>query len=118
MKSATFTDAVPGVNVTVVHNHPRDHVSWTWTIDPYSLNVPQITIAAKREPFEITQQAQGANALKLLSPYSNRGMNAAFSAPASVGDGSMYVYVCHCSVYWQFGARVQRSTLGVFAHTS
>ena len=55
MKWATFTGAFPGVDVTVGHYRPRDLVSWTWAIDPYTFYVPQITIAAKREPFEIDQ---------------------------------------------------------------
>ena len=55
MKWATFTGAVPGEDVTVVRYQPRDLVSWTWAIDPYTFYVPQITIAAKREPFEIDQ---------------------------------------------------------------
>ena len=55
MKWATFTGAFPGVDVTVGHYRPRGLVSWTWAIDPYTFYVPQITIAAKREPFEIDQ---------------------------------------------------------------
>ena len=55
MKCATFTGAFPGVDVTVGHYRPRGLVSWTWAIDPYTFYVPQITIAAKREPFEIAQ---------------------------------------------------------------
>ena len=46
---------VPGVYVIVGHYRPRDLVSLTWVIDPYTFYVPQITIAAKREPFEIAQ---------------------------------------------------------------
>ena len=53
MKWATFTDAVPGVDVTVGHYQPRGLVSWTRDVDPYTFYVPQTTIAAKREPFEI-----------------------------------------------------------------
>ena len=53
MKWATFTDAVPGVDVTVGHYQPRGLVSWTRAVDPYTFYVPQTTIAAKREPFEI-----------------------------------------------------------------
>ena len=53
MKWATFTGAFPGVDVTVGPYRPRDLVSWTWAIDPYTFYVPQTTIAAKREPFEI-----------------------------------------------------------------
>ena len=55
MKCATFTGAFPGVDVTVGHYRPRGLVSWTWAIDPYTFYVPQITIAAKKEPFEIDQ---------------------------------------------------------------
>ena len=55
MKWATFTDAVPGVDVTVGHYQPRGLVSWTRAVDPYTFYVPQITIAAKREPFKIDQ---------------------------------------------------------------
>ena len=55
MKWATFTDAVPGVDVTVGHYQPRGLVSWTRAVDPYTCYVPQITIAAKREPFKIAQ---------------------------------------------------------------
>ena len=59
MKWATFTDAVPGVDVTVGHYQPRGLVSWTRSVDPYTFYVPQIvtqiTIAAEREPFEIDQ---------------------------------------------------------------
>ena len=55
MKWGTFTGAFPGVDVTVGHYRPRGLVSWTWAIDPYTFYVPQITIAAKREPFEIDQ---------------------------------------------------------------
>ena len=55
MKWATFTDAVPGVDVTVGHYQPRGLVSWTRAVDPYTFYVPQITIAAKREPFKIAQ---------------------------------------------------------------
>ena len=55
MKWATFTDAVPGVDVTVGHYQPRGLVSWTRAVDPYTFYVPQTTIAAKREPFEIAQ---------------------------------------------------------------
>ena len=55
MKWGTFTGAFPGVDVTVGHYRPRDLVSWTRAIDPYTFYVPQITIAAKREPFEIDQ---------------------------------------------------------------
>ena len=57
MKWATFTDAVPGVDVTVGHYQPRDLVSWVWSVDPYTFYVPQTIIAAKREPFEIAQFA-------------------------------------------------------------
>ena len=55
MKWATFTGAFPGVDVTVGHYQPWGLVSWTWAIDPYmyTFYVPQTTIAAKREPFEI-----------------------------------------------------------------
>ena len=55
MKWATFTDAVPGVDDTVGHYQPRGLVSWTRAVDPYTFFAPQITIAAKREPFEIDQ---------------------------------------------------------------
>ena len=55
MKWATFTGAEPGVDVTVGHYQPRGLVSWTRSVDPYTFYVPQITIAAKREPFEIAQ---------------------------------------------------------------
>ena len=55
MKWATFTDAVPGVDVTVGHYQPRGLVSWTRAVDPYTFYVPQITIAAKIEPFKIAQ---------------------------------------------------------------
>ena len=55
MKWATFTGAVPGVDVTVGHYQPRSLVSWTRAVDPYTFYVPQTTIAAKREPFEIDQ---------------------------------------------------------------
>ena len=71
MKWATFTDAVPGVDVTVGHYQPRGLVSWTRAVDPYTFYVPQTTIAAKREPFEIAQLAPGANALKTKT--TNRG---------------------------------------------
>ena len=53
MKWVTFTGAVPGVDVTVGHYQPRGLVSWTGAVDPYTFYVPQTTIAAKREPFEI-----------------------------------------------------------------
>ena len=57
MKWATFTGAVPGVDVTVGHYQPRGLVSWTRAVDPYTfyVSLPQITIAAKREPFKIAQ---------------------------------------------------------------
>ena len=60
MKWATFTDAVPGVDVTVGHYQPRGLVSWTRAVDPYTFYVPQTTIAAKRErePFEIAQKGR------------------------------------------------------------
>ncbi len=69
MKWATFTGAVPGVDVTVGHYQPRGLVSWTGAVDPYTFYVPQITVAAKREPFEIAQLAPGRNALKILLKY-------------------------------------------------
>ena len=53
MKLATFTGAVPGVDVSVEHADLLGLGSWTRAIDPYTFYVPQITIAAKREPFEI-----------------------------------------------------------------
>ena len=55
MKWATFTGAFPGVDVTVGHYQPQGLVSWTRAIDQYTFYVPQITKAAKREPFEIDQ---------------------------------------------------------------
>ena len=55
MKWATFTGAVPGVDVIVGHYQSRGLVSWTRAVDSYTFYVPQITIAAKREPFEIDQ---------------------------------------------------------------
>ena len=58
MKWTTFTDAVPGIDVTVGHYMTNLGLfSWTWAIDPYKLTfyVPQITVAAKREPFETAQ---------------------------------------------------------------
>ena len=61
MKWVTFTDAVPGVDVTVGHYQPRGLVSWTRAVDPYTFYVPQTTIAAEREPFEIAQSAMGRN---------------------------------------------------------
>ena len=64
MKWATFTDAVPGVYVTVGHYQPRGLVSWTRAVDSYTFYVPQTIIAAEREPFEIAQLAPGRNALK------------------------------------------------------
>ena len=54
----------PGVDVSVGHCQPQDLVSWTRAVDPYTFYVPQITVAAKREPFEIAQLAPGRNALK------------------------------------------------------
>ena len=65
MKCATFTGAFPGVDVTVGHYRPRGLVSWTWAIDPYTFYVPQITIAAKREPFEIDQFGRVETLLKI-----------------------------------------------------
>ena len=47
--------AVPGIDVTVGYYQPRGLVSWTRAVDPYNFYVPQITIAAKREPFKIDQ---------------------------------------------------------------
>ena len=58
MKWATFTGAFPGVDVTVGPYRPWELVVWTWAIDPYTFYVPQTTIAAKREPFEIAQEAR------------------------------------------------------------
>ena len=55
MKWATFTGAVPGVDVIVGHYQPRGLVSWTRAVDPYNFYVPQTTIAAEREPFKIAQ---------------------------------------------------------------
>ena len=55
MKWATFTGAFPGVDVTAGHYQPRGLVSWTRAVYSYTFYVPQITIAAKREPFEIDQ---------------------------------------------------------------
>ena len=66
MKLDTFTGAFPGVDVTVGHYRPRGLVSWTWAIDPYTFYVPQITIAAKREPFEIDQFGRVETLLKGL----------------------------------------------------
>ena len=48
-----------GVDVTAGHYRPRDLVSWTCAIDPYTFYVFQVTIAAMREPFEMV----GRNAL-------------------------------------------------------
>ena len=52
-QNATFTDGSPGVDNPGWYVNPRDVVSWMWSFDPYTFYVPQITIAAKREPFEI-----------------------------------------------------------------
>ena len=52
-QNATFTDGSPGVGSPGWYVNPRDVVSWMWSFDPYTFYVPQTTIAAKREPFEI-----------------------------------------------------------------
>ena len=52
-QNATFTDGSPGVGNPGWYVNPRDVVSWMWSFDPYTFYVPQTTIAAKREPFEI-----------------------------------------------------------------
>ena len=66
MKWATFTDAVPGVDVTVGHYQPRGLVSWTRAVDPYTFYVPQTTIAAEREPFKIDQFDRVQTLLKVV----------------------------------------------------
>ena len=52
-QNATFTDGSPGVGSPGWYVNPRDVVSWMWSFDPYTFYVPQTTIAATREPFEI-----------------------------------------------------------------
>ena len=52
-QNATFTDGSPGVGSPGWYVNHRDVVSWMWSFDPYTFYVPQTTIAAKREPFEI-----------------------------------------------------------------
>ena len=66
MKWATFTDAVPGVDVNVGNYQPRGLVSWTRAVDPYTFYVPQTTIAAKREPFKIAQFGRVETLLKCI----------------------------------------------------
>ena len=74
MKWATFTDAVPGVDVTVGHYQPRGLVSWTRAVDPYTFYVPQITIAAKREPFKIAQFGRVETLLRGVVPCAHRAI--------------------------------------------
>ena len=83
MKWATFTDAVPGVDVTVGHYQPRGLVSWTRAVDPYTFYVPQTTIAAKREPFKIAQFGR-VETLLMLNKVNNdsvKGCACALSVP-------------------------------------
>ena len=62
-QNATFTDGSPGVGSPGWYVNPRDVVSWMWSFDPYTFYVPQTTIAAKREPFEI------ASLLRVQVPF-------------------------------------------------
>ena len=47
---------------------PRGLVSWTRAVDPYTFYVPQITIAAKREPFKIDQFGRVETLLRMPPP--------------------------------------------------
>ena len=56
-------------------------VSWMWSFDPYTFYVPQTTIAAKREPFEIDQFDRVQTLLQCHEAKTYQNANGHFEGP-------------------------------------